>query len=79
MDKNEDIETKENFSFLTLGHANFGHLLGEVARISRSNCGSVHGASTFSCLCRGCRTGLLTTNPDFLLSLVALVSVKKSH
>ena len=77
-DIHEDIETK-NFSFLTLGHANFGRLSGEVARTARSNCGSAHGTSTFICLCHGRRTGLLTTNPGFLLFLVALVSGKKSH
>lgn len=73
----KDIETK-NFSFLTLGHANFGHLSGEVARIARSNRGSAHGASAFTCLCRGCRAGLLTTNPGFLLFLAALISGTKS-
>ena len=77
-DIHEDIET-ENFSFLTLRHADFGHLSGEVARTARSNCGSAHGTSTFTCLCRGCRAGLLTTNPGFLLFLLALVSGKKSH
>lgn len=76
-DIHEDIETK-NFSFLTLGHANFGHLSGEVARIARSNHGFAHGASAFTCLCRGCRAGLLTTNPGFLLFLAALISGTKS-